>query len=210
MWRIESALDDAGAPYDRKAAGYDRLVRSRTYNRLVWGTTPDDYEAFAAAAIAEDDGPLLDVAAGSAAATAELHARSGRPTVLVDRSIAMLERAAERIGDDGARVRLLQADALDLPLDGGFTTVLCMGFLHIVENPRALLDALLAQTAPGGAVHASSLVAETAVGRRYLGVLHRAGEVAAPRTVDELAALLGGVQLDVRGSMAYLTIGRAG
>ena len=215
MWRIESALDDTGAPYDRKAAGYDRLVRSRTYNRLVWATSPDDYTQFAAAAIAEDDGSLLDVGAGSAAATAELHAESGRPTVLADRSIAMLERAAERIAacandptDDPDRIRMVQADALDLPLDGGFTTVLCMGLVHILDDPRALLDALLAQAAPGGVVHLSSLVAETGVGSRYLRVLHRAGEVAPPRTAAELSEMLGGIALDVRGSMAYASIRR--
>lgn len=208
MWRIETALDDAGSPYDRRAAAYDRLVRSRTYNRLLWGTRPDDYEAFAAAAIAEDDGPLLDVGAGSAAATAPPHAASGRATTLVDSSVGMLERAAERIGDDTGHVRYLQADALAMPLDGGFTTVMCMGCLHLFEDPKALLDALLAQAAPGGAVHVTALVAETAVGRRYLGVLHRAGEVATPRTADELAAALGGVDLDVRGSMAYASIRR--
>ncbi len=208
MWRIESALDDSGAPYDRKAAGYDRLVRSRTYNRLVWATSPDDYTQFAAAAIAEDDGPLLDVGAGSAAATAQLHAASGRPTVLADTSRAMLERAGERIGDDAPHIRLLQADALDLPLDGGFTTVLCMGLVHLFDDPGALLDALLAQTASGGVVHLSSLVAETGVGRRYLRVLHRAGEVAAPRTAAQLSDMLGGIALDVRGSMAYASIRR--
>lgn len=208
MWRIETALDDAGSPYDRRAATYDRLVRSRTYNRLLWGTSPDDYVAFAADAIAADDGPLLDVGAGSAAATAPLHAASRRPTTLVDSSVGMLERAAERIGEDAGRVRYLQADALDLPLDGGFTTVMCMGCLHLFEEPRRLLDALLAQTAPGGLVHMTALVAETAVGRRYLGVLHRAGEVATPRTAGELAAALGGIDLDVRGSMAYASIRR--
>lgn len=214
MWRIETALDDAGAPYDRRAAAYDRLVRSRTYNRLLWKTSPDDYEAFAAAAIAEDDRSLLDVGAGSAAATAHLHAASGRQTVLVDASTAMLERAGERIaasappGDDPDRVRLVQADALALPLAGGFTTVLCMGLMHLIDEPRALLDALLAQAAPGGTVHLTALVAETAVGRRYLGVLHRAGEVAEPRTADALAAALGDVALDVRGSMAYASIRR--
>lgn len=208
MWRIDSALDEAGAPYDRKAAGYDRLVRSRTYNRLLWKTSPDDYEAFAAAAIAEDDGPLLDVGAGSAAATAHLHAASGRPTVLVDTSRAMLERAGERIGDDAPHVSLLQADALALPLEGGFTTVLCMGLLHLFDDPAALVDALCAQAVPGGTVHVSALVAETAIGRRYLRVLHRAGEVAAPRTAAELSAALGGIELDARGSMAYASIRR--
>ena len=104
MWRIKSELEDAGAPYDRRAAVYDRLVRSRTYNRLAWSTTPYEYAQFAAEAIASADGPLLEAAAGSAAATAELHARSPRPTVLVDLSQAMLERAAHRIAaarDDG-------------------------------------------------------------------------------------------------------------
>ena len=78
-----------------------------------------------------------------------------------------------------------------------------------LASPASPADALLAQAAPGGKVHATSLVAETAIGRRYLRVLHRAGEVAAPRTADELRAALGGVDLEVRGSMAYLTLERA-
>ena len=97
MWRIETQLDDAGAPYDRRAAVYDRLVRSRAYNRLAWSTSPADYTAFAARAFASDHGPLLEAAAGSAAATAELHARAGRPTMLVDLSRAMLDRAASGV-----------------------------------------------------------------------------------------------------------------
>ncbi len=97
MWRIEGELDQPGTPYDRRAAVYDRLVRSPLYNRVAWSTSPDDYADFAAGAIASSSGPLLEVAAGSAAATAELHARSTRPTVLVDRARPMLERAAQRI-----------------------------------------------------------------------------------------------------------------
>lgn len=91
MWRIESYVASAGAPYDRRAAVYDHLVRSRLYNRVAWATTPDNYTRFAAEAFASAPGPLLEVAAGSAAATAFLHARSQRPAVLVDLSRAMLE-----------------------------------------------------------------------------------------------------------------------
>ncbi len=200
---------DLGAPYDRKAALYDRLVRTRLYNRLLWAADPGDYEAFARRALADGDGPLLDVAAGTAAATAPLYAAAAREVVLVDRSRVMLERASERIAalapsEAPRRLRLVQADALALALPPhGFGTVLCMSLFHIVENPGALLDSLLAQVRPGGRVYLTSLVAERAVGRRYLSLLHRAGEVAPPRTAAELSSALGGVDLDVRGCMAY-------
>lgn len=214
MWRSEIEVlglgpEDAGAPYDRKAAVYDRLVRSRAYNRLLWGASPRDYEAFAARALADGSGPLLDVAGGSAAATASLYAAAERDVVLVDRSRAMLERAGERIAGAAPagrapRVRLVQADALTLPLPPhSFETVLCMGFFHIVDRPADLLGALLGQLRPGGRVYFTSLVAERTVGRRYLAALHRAGEVAAPRTAAALATALGGIELEVRGCMAY-------
>lgn len=214
MWSIESGLaeDDLGAPYDRRAAAYDRMVRSRAYNRLLWSTSPRDYEAFAAAALADACGPLLDAGAGTAAATAALHRDAGRPVVLVDRSRPMLERAALRIagGEDAplpGHVRLVQADLEDLPFaPGGFATVLCMGVLHLWDDPRRLVERLRAQLAPGGRLHVSALVAARPVGRRYLRALHRAGEVAAPRTPAELEEVLG-TSVDVRGSMAYAVLG---
>ena len=43
---VVSALSsaDEGAPYDRRAAAYDRLIGNRVYNRLVWGASVADYE----------------------------------------------------------------------------------------------------------------------------------------------------------------------
>ncbi|WCB96449.1 hypothetical protein DSM104299_05208 [Baekduia alba] len=212
MWRIESDVQDAGAPYDRRAAVYDRLVRSRVYNRLAWSTAPSEYEAFAARALAARTGPVLEAAAGSAAATAALHRRSGRPTVLVDLSRAMLERAARRLADDGddvpERIRLVQADVTALPFPpAGFTTVLALGLAHLFADLDELMPALRAQTAPDGELHLSSLVAETTRGRRYLDVLHRAGEVATPRTADELHAALGApADFHVSGCMAFAVL----
>lgn len=217
MWRNDIERlgiepGDAGAPYDRKAATYDWLVRRRLYNRLLWATDPRDYEAFATDALAWGDGPVLDVAVGSAASTAVPHARSGRETVLLDRSSAMLERARDRIAaaiDPAAPppIRFIQADALTIPLPPhGFETVLCMGFVHLLDDPRALLDGLRAQARPGGRIHVTSLVAERPIGRRYLNGLHRAGEVATPRTAAELERALGVPVDDVRGSMAYLRV----
>ena len=47
---ILSVLPDAAAPhpFDRwaLAATYDRVVATRLYNRIVWGTTPADYVGF--------------------------------------------------------------------------------------------------------------------------------------------------------------------
>ncbi len=216
MWRIESDLDRSGVPYDRRAAVYDLLVRSRTYNRLAWSAAPDDYARFAAAGIASAEGPLLEAAAGSAAATAELHAHSRRPTVLVDLSRAMLARAARRIAaawdedepEAPAHIRLVQADLLALPFPAhGFTTVLGLGLTHLFDDLPALVSALRAQLAPGGELHLAGLVVQTRRGRRYLEVLHRAGEVAAPRTAEELHIALGRpADFRTSGCMAYATI----
>lgn len=201
---------DPGARYDGRAAGYDWLIGRELYNRLAWSTSPREYAAFAERAVDSAAGPLLDVAAGTALATAAAYADSSRPVVVTDRSRDMLARAARRIAVDGhvrPGIRFVQADAFDLPFQpGGFATVVCLGFLHLVDDPAVFLDRLRTQLRPGGRLFCSSLVAATPRGTRYLNLLHRAGEVAAPRTADELARLTGhGWQR--RGSMAYLEAG---
>lgn len=216
MWRIEAKLDRPGAPYDRRAALYDHLVRSRLYNRLAWSTSPDDYSRFAALAISSGDGPLLEVAAGSAAATAELHAHSRRPTVLVDLSRAMLERAAGHIvaarGYGGQcvpeHIRLVQANLLALSFPPHrFTTVLGLGLTHLFDDVPGLVTALRSQLTPGGQLYLAGLVAETRRGRRYLQILHRAGEVAEPTTAAELHDLLGPTAaFGTVGCMAFATL----
>ncbi len=131
MWRIETSLDDTGAPYDSGVAAYDRIVRSRTYNRMAWSSSLADYSRFASTAFAASSGPLQEVAAGSAAATADLHAGARRPTVLLDLSRPMLERAAARIasaaagGEVPSTVRLVEADLFEIPPGlSGFPSIL--------------------------------------------------------------------------------------
>lgn len=207
-------LDDSGARYDRRAAVYDRLVRSRVYNRIAWGSAPDDYGRFAASAVASSTGPLLEIAAGSAAATADLHARSQRPTVLVDLSRPMLERAAQRIaaatdtGDVPGHIRLMQSDLFALPFPAHeFSTILGLGLTHLFDDPSGLVGALRPLLAPGGHLYIAGLVAETRRGRWYLEGLHRSGEVAGPKTAEELrAALAGAVSFHTTGCMAYATL----
>ena len=215
MWRIDSEVEDAGAPYDRRAAAYDRLVRSRLYNRIAWGSSPEDYARFAATAFTSSTGALLEVAAGSAAATAALHASSQRPAVLVDLSRPMLERAAERIVAAGSdrelpsHIRLVQADLFGLPVSlQGFATILGLGVSHLFDNLPDLVGTLRQRLAPDGQLYLAGLVAETRRGRRYLQVLHRAGEVAEPMTAEQLRAALGNpASFYTRGCMAYAALG---
>lgn len=63
-----------------------------------------------------------------------------------------------------------------------------MGGLHLLEDVASTVAELATQRAPGGRLHLSGLVAETRLGRRYLDLLHRAGEVAAPQREREVRA----------------------
>ena len=211
-----SALPE-GAPaghYDGFARLYDRVVGSACYNRLLWGTDPADYRAFAVRAVTDGAGPLLDAGCGSAAFTAAAYAATARPVVLVDRSAGMLAAAGRRIAAAGGpALPRVQADLFDLPFrPRAFGTVLSMGMLHLFDDAEALVGNLRAALAPGGRLFLTALVAATPVGRRYLAALHRAGEVARPRTFAQTRALVAratGVRVEAvrRGSMAYLVAG---
>ena len=88
--------------------------------------------------------------------------------MLVDRSLGMLARAAQRLGGPHpAPVALVQADLFDLPfLPGQFTSVACHGLLHLFDDLAAVLRVLSGQVAAGGSLYVTSLVAETAIGSR--------------------------------------------
>lgn len=209
---VLSALpsNEGNSLYDHGARVYDRLIGGRVYNRLVWQTSPRSYTAFADAAVAAGDGPLLDVGAGTAVFTAPSYRASARRVVLVDSSLGMLRRAAERLRDtDWERVCLVHADLLDLPfVPGSFGTVTAHGLLHLFDNAERLLRILRAQAGPNGSVYVSSLVAETRRGHLMLRLLHRIGEAAVPRSeqhVDRLArSALGDVEASREGAMEFL------
>ena len=198
---------DDGAHYDRHAAIYDRLIGSRLYNRVVWGCDPSQYATFTTEALANGDGPFLDVGGGTAVFTADVYRRSARPVVLVDRSEGMLRVAGDRL--DGAPVTRIQADLFSLPFErGSFSTVGCFAMLHVLEDPWRALAALRDQLAAGAKLYASMLVVDRAIGRRYHRVLERRGEMGPPRTAAEFEATARGlfVSVDVSrtGSMAWL------
>ena len=220
--RVWSVLP-AGAPgqrYDGRARAYDAVVGSRLYNRLLWGSSPRAYSAFAARALASGSGPLLDAGCGSLVFTAEVYARAARPIVLVDQSIGMLRAARARLrratalrgSSRGALddIVLLQGDILQLPCrDASFDAVICMGMLHLFDEARAIVAALSNAARPGGGLFLTSLIAETRIGRRYLSLLHRAGEVAAPRTREQLllelqSAAVSVSEIATEGSVAFI------
>lgn len=218
-----SVLPEGTAPgsYNGRARLYDAIVGNMLYNRLLWGARTDSYRAFARRALADVSGPLLDAGSGSAVFTSEAHAASDRSVVLVDRSIGMLNAAQERISDaeGGAfpdRIALVQADLFDLPFRSAvFSTVLSMGVLHLFENATELTQALLRPIAPGGCLYLTSLVTDRALGRRYLTALHRAGEVAQPRSFAETRAAVEAasesneVEAWREGNMAFFAIAKA-
>lgn len=127
----------------------------------------------------------------------------------------MLERAAERIAaaaaghDVPGNVRLVQADLFEIPPHpSGYTTILGLGLTHLFDDVPAVIGALRQALASGGHLHVAGLVAETRRGRRYLELLHRAGEVGVPRTAEELRTALGRPsQFSTIGCMAYATLG---
>ena len=209
---ILSALapDDRGAPYDRHAVVYDRLIGSPLYNRVVWSSDVADYAAFTAEALAAGSGPFLDAGCGTAVFTADQYRRANRPLILTDLSLGMLARARDRL--DGADATLVQADIHDLPFEpGSFETVGCFAMLHVLDDPWSALAALRDLVAPGGALFASMLISDGrgAINRRYLQFLRRRGEFGPLRTTEEFASTARGLlgadaEVTRTGSMAYL------
>ena len=214
-----SVLDeaDAGAPYDARAFGYDLVIGSKLYSRFVWDSSPDDYAAFISAALASRSGGVaLDIAAGSCLASARCYAEEPRDTVVLDRSLGMLRRGRRRTQKlctgDSSHLAWLQADGLALPFrDGCFETVLCHGALHLFADPVAACREWRRVLAPGGSVYVSSLVLARPRGDRLLATLHRAGEIAAPRSPGQVAAALqegfgAAPRIEQRGNFAFARI----
>jgi len=65
--------DQRGHEYDDKAKGYDALIGSAIYNKLIWGNRLADYRRFCEKALtSRSTGYVLDAGCGSLVFTAEV------------------------------------------------------------------------------------------------------------------------------------------
>ncbi len=205
------------ADYDTKVTLYDMLIGNGLYNRLLWGNRPSDYAAFCQKALdAVPGGSVLDAGCGSLVFTAATYAKEAgnRPLVLLDRSIGMLQKGRRRLkklmGKIPDTILFVQGDVFDLPFeDSFFDTVLAQGIVHMFDEKERLLHELSRVKKPDAPLYFTSLVANNTLGKRYLGQLQKAGEVAGIHSGEslkkELAGFLEDFELESIGNMAYVT-----
>jgi len=216
---IYSALPDLPHKhlYDRRAAAYDSVVSTWLYNRLMWGSSPLDYIAFAReAVVSHPAGRMLDAASGSMLFTAQVYLASNLQVIAFDQSLRMLRRARARLielaGSVPDRILLLQADLSNLVFrPGKFDTILCMNVLHQFADAAEMIPKLRALLANGGQLYLTSLVSNGRyIGDHWLSALHKTGEFVRPRSGVELKNLLEDslgekVSYLMKGNMAFAT-----
>jgi SAM-dependent methyltransferase len=206
------------AHYDLIAPAYDVLVGSAIWHRVLWGTTPGAFRAFASAAYrSQAEGPHVEVGCGSLLFTSHLYGDDhGRAAVLIDQSIRMLRLARRRLrkryGSVPRHVVLVRGDARELAVTGGWaSTVLSMHVLHVIRERAALLRTIAALARPS-----KSTIALTSIflsGRRtdfVIPMFAALGELAPGLTRAQIEVLLvehlgRRPSVEVEGSMAYIT-----
>jgi ubiquinone/menaquinone biosynthesis C-methylase UbiE len=208
------ALNERQSDYDKKVAAYDLVVGNAFYNRFIWGNWPFNYDVFCREALAsKPDGVFLDAGCGSLVFTSDAYAKANNALiVLLDRSIGMLRKGRARIktrcGGVPKNIVFIQGDIFDLPFrDAIFDTVASFGVLHLFEEKIRFLAELERVKKHSGQVFFSSLVGNNALGRRYLEILRKAGEVADCHSSQTLISQLSSSPFDYTlttiGNMAY-------
>ena len=189
-----AALDSRIRGYDLGAWLYDWVVGSTLYHRAVWGMRPEQHEAFAQRALAQAlPGAVLDAGSGSLLFTARAYRDTPRSLTLLDGSSAMLARARRRLRSSArdGRIQLIRGDLYALPFEPAqFADVFHFGVLHCLERPERCLAELSRVAEAGAPLFLSCLVLGRKRGDAFLARLQRAGQIAAPRTTDEVIALI--------------------
>ncbi|WP_379552597.1 class I SAM-dependent methyltransferase [Qipengyuania sp. DGS5-3] len=171
--------------YDHIAPLYDLVVGNGIYNRLIWGCPKRAYRDAATTFFERvQSGPIIDFGCGSLVFTAASYRGEEDHTVLFDLSRRMLERGQKRLPSG----HFLQGDALDPPFDQHcFAGAMSWGMLHIFGTGAAYLSRLKKVVKPGGVIALGTLVlADRALGDRWLHALYKRGEAAAPQTVHQV------------------------
>jgi ubiquinone/menaquinone biosynthesis C-methylase UbiE len=161
--------------------------------RLNRFLTTDSEWLFERLPLAADD-LVLDVAAGTGHVARRL-APAVRAVVAIDATVAMLEQGRAQAPPN---VIFVQGDATDLPfLDASFDVVVSRLALHHLERPQPAVAEMRRCLRPGGRLAIADLVADHPEQDR----LERLRDPSHTRmlTVDELAALVGTDDVEVRG-----------
>jgi len=223
-YKIQQLSDDiwevADLPrgnYDGQAVQYDKLISSTVYNRLMWGNSPEDYAAFCRQGLAEDrQGIIADIGCGTLSFSAREYALNRpRNLFLCDLSQEMLAIGKKRLdvalNGEEAEFNFLRPDALNLPFtDHCIQSVFCFGFLHVLDNPSALVGELNRVLDNGGKLYLTSLCTDRNVSARYLKLLHKKGHVSTPKHSSEIVSLIqengfSKIKSHVKGGMLYVS-----
>jgi hypothetical protein len=112
---------------------------------------------------------------------------------------------------------VVHADAAALPVRPGiFSTMLSLNLLHVPCDRPAIIAECARTLLPGrGRLFVSSLVRSGRWSDAWLAGLHRAGELGAPLTRDELREAVAGrwavvESMTVEGNMCFLVVRHAG
>jgi len=201
--------------YDKSFGNiYDIIACNRFYNRLIWGYWPREFASLCHDALrSSSNGWVLDAGCGSLAFTARTYSGySGRPVVLLDRSIKLLRMARARMvkiaGQVPSNMVFLHGDALSLPFrPGSFSTVIALNLLHALEDAGRLLLELKMVLADGGAISLTTLIKNNRRSDGYLQALADAGKLV-PRDAGQLLALFNDAGMPVKpriqGNMAFV------
>jgi ubiquinone/menaquinone biosynthesis C-methylase UbiE len=102
----------------------------------------------------EADGPLVELAVGSARVAIPVAQATGRPVIGIDSSPAMLEQARARATEAGVQLDLCEGDMRDLTLDEPAALIYCpaRALLHLPTwiDRRATFERVAASLQPNG------------------------------------------------------------
>jgi SAM-dependent methyltransferase len=131
---VEELYGDFWAGDEALEAELDRSLAPRSDESL--------YDTFAALGVGKSD-VVLDVGCGRAARSVELARRFGCRVVAADRVPLLVEKARERVAEEGVGdlVHVVEAPIEALPLDdGSIDFVWCRDMLNHVRLPQALAE----------------------------------------------------------------------
>jgi len=202
--------------YDGQAVQYDKLISSNFYNRIMWGNRTQDYANFCKQAIDTDPkGVIADIGCGTLSFSAKVYAEyQNTELYLCDLSLEMLrigkKRVEDLIGVDSG-FTFLRADALNLPFKNqSIQTLICLGFIHVLDEQAALLKELNRVLTVGGKLYLTSLCTDRKFSARYLKLLHHKDHVSTPKHSSDIKKLVieqgfSQVNSHVKGGMVYIS-----